>query len=99
MRRTSKHTNRLQAMISGEYKTFNLSKKLVMDTLKLCAGNVRRMALEVFDNNYKNYRGQADFLRRIVRNGGHLKLNIPGKVVVNFSLFNVKAATGCWRSF
>ena len=62
-----KDINRLEYLMNGKFKTFNLSKKLIMDTLKVCGRNVRKMALEVFDHHYKNYRDQVDFLRRIIR--------------------------------
>lgn len=83
--------NRLECLIYGKFKTFNFSKKLIMDTLKVCARNVRKMALEVFDHHYQNYRDQLDFLRRIIKNGGHIKLNGRGMVIVDIVPFDTEA--------
>jgi len=83
--------NRLESLIYGKFKTFNFRKKLIMDTLKVCARNVRRMALEVLDHHYKNYRDQLDFLRRIIRNGGYIKLNGRGMVIVDIVPFDTEA--------
>lgn len=86
-----KHTSRLECMIYNKCKTFNFSRKLIMDTLKICARNVRKMALEVFDGHYRNYRDQLDFLRRIIRNGGHVKMNGQSTVRVDIVPFNTEA--------
>ena len=86
-----KQASRLECMIYNRCKTFNFSRKLIMDTLKICARNVRKMALEVMDRHYRNYRDQLDFLRRIIRNGGYVKLNGQGVVRVDMVPFNTEA--------
>lgn len=94
-----KQINRLEYLIHGKFKTFNLSKKLIMDTLKVCGRNVRKMALEVFDHHYKNYRDQLDFLRRIIRNGGYIKLNGRGEVNVEIVPFDTEAENKVLSNF
>ncbi len=86
-----KEANRLECLIYNKLRTFNFSKKLIMDTLKVCARNVRKMALGVFDQHYQNYRDQLDFLRRIIKNGGHVKLNGQGVVIVEMVPFDTEA--------
>ena len=86
-----KQVNRLECLIYGKFKTFNFSKKLIVDTLKVCARNTRKMALEVLDHHYHNYRDQLDFLRRIIENGGYIKLNGKGTITVEIVPFNTKA--------
>lgn len=68
---------------------FDFRKKLLMDTLKVAARNVRRMALGVLDRHYSNYRDQVDFLRRLIRSGGHVKLGRGGKILVTLSAMNM----------
>lgn len=94
-----KEANRLECLIYGKFKTFNFSKKLIMDTLKVCARNVRKMALEVFDHHYQNYRDQLDFLRRIIKNGGHIKLNRRGMVIVEMVPFDTEAENTVLANF
>lgn len=94
-----KQINRLEYLIHGKFKTFNLSKKLIMDILKVCGRNVRKMALEVFDHHYKNYRDQIDFLRRIIRNGGYIKLNGRGEVNVEIVPFDTEAENKVLSNF
>jgi hypothetical protein len=94
-----KRANRLECLIYGKFKRFNFSKKLIMDTLKVCARNVRKMALELFDHHYQNYRDQLDFLRRIIRNGGHIKLNRRGMVIVDIVPFDTKAENEVLTNF
>ncbi len=86
-----KQVNRLENLIERNFKIFDFRKKLVMDTLKVCARNVRKMALEVFDKYYKNYRDQLDFLRRIFRNGGYISINSKGEVTVDIAPFNTES--------
>jgi len=86
-----KKVNRLEVMMYGKCKTFDFGKKVIMDTLKICGRNVRKMALETFDNHYQNYRDQLDFMRRIIRNGGYVKLNGTGEVIVKITPFDTKA--------
>jgi len=86
-----KYINRLEYLIYGKFKTFNFSKKLIVDTLKVCARNARKMALEVLDHHYTNYRDQLDFLRRIIENGGYIKLNGKDTVTVEIVPFNTRA--------
>ena len=62
-----------------------------MDTIKVCARNARKMALEVLDHHYHNYRDQLDFLRRIIENGGYIKLNGMDTVIVEIVPFNTRA--------
>lgn len=93
-----KKANRLECLIYGRFKTFDFSKKLIMDTLKVCARNVRKMALEVFDHHYQNYRDQLDFLRRIIKNGGHIKLN-KRSVIVEMVPFDTEAENTALSNF
>lgn len=86
-----KYINRLDYLIYGKFKTFNFSKKLIVDTLKVCARNARKMALEVLDHHYHNYRDQLDFLRRIIENGGYIKLNGKDTITVEIVPFNTRA--------
>lgn len=94
-----KRANRLECLIYGKFKTFNFSKKLIMDTLKVCGRNVRKMALELFDHHYQNYRDQLDFLRGIIKNGGHIKLNGRGMVIVDIVPFDTKAENEVLANF
>ena len=94
-----KYINRLDYLIYGKFKTFNFSKKLIVDTLKVCARNARKMALEVLDHHYHNYRDQLDFLRRIIENGGYIKLNGKDMVTVEIVPFNTKAENAVLTSF
>ena len=94
-----KEINRLEYLMYGKFKTFNLSKKLIMDTLKVCSRNVRKMALEVFDHRYKNYRDQVDFLRRIIRNGGYIKMNGRGEVNVEIVPFDTEVENKVLANF
>ena len=94
-----KQINRLDYLIDGKFKTFNFSKKLFVDTLKICARNTRKMALEVLGHHYHNYRDQLDFLRRIIENGGHVKLNGRDTVTVEIVPFNTKAENAVLDSF
>ena len=94
-----KQVNRLECLIYGKFKTFNFSKKLIVDTLKVCARNTRKMALEVLDHHYHNYRDQLDFLRRIIENGGNIKLNGKGIVTVEIVPFNTKSENAVLASF
>lgn len=59
-----------------------------MDILKVVARNARRMALGVLDKHYPNYRDQVDFLRRLIRSGGHVKMGSDGKVQVMLTRMN-----------
>jgi hypothetical protein len=94
-----RYVNRLECLIYGKFKTFNFSKKLIVDTLKVCARNTRKMALEVLDHHYHNYRDQLDFLRRIIENGGYIKLNGSNIVTVEIVPFNTKAENAVLASF
>jgi len=94
-----KQVNRLECLIYGKFKTFDFSKKLIVDTLKVCARNARKMALEVLDHHYHNYRDQLDFLRRIIENGGYIKLNGKDIVTVDIVPFNTKAENAVLASF
>ncbi len=94
-----KYINRLDYLIDGKFKTFNFSKKLIVDTLKICARNARMMALEVLGHHYHNYRDQLDFLRRIIENGGYIKLNGRDTVTVEIVPFNTKAENIVLASF
>ena len=94
-----KYINRLDYLIYGKFKTFNFSKKLIVDTLKVCARNARKMALEVLDHHYHNYRDQLDFLRRIIENGGYIKLNGKDIVTVEIVPFNTRAENAVLASF
>ena len=94
-----KRVNRLECLIYSKFKTFDFSNKLIMDTLKVCGRNVRKMALEVFDHHYQNYRDQLDFLRRIIKNGGHIKLNRRGMVIVEMLPFDTEAENTILANF
>ena len=94
-----KYINRLDYLIYGKFKTFNFSKKLIVDTLKVCARNARKMALEVLDHHYHNYRDQLDFLRRIIENGGYIKLDGKNTVTVEIVPFNTRAENAVLASF
>ncbi len=94
-----RYINRLDYLIYGKFKTFNFSKKLIVDTLKVCARNTRKMALELLDHHYTNYRDQLDFLRRIIENGGNVKLNGKDTVIVEIVPFNTKAENAVLANF
>ena len=94
-----KYINRLDYLIDGKFKTFNFSKKLIVDNLKICARNARKMALEVLDHYYHNYRDQLDFLRRIIESGGYIKLNGRDTVTVEVVPFNTKSENIFLASF
>lgn len=91
--------NRLEYLMYGKFKTFNFNKKLIMDTLKVCARNVRKMALEVFGHHYQNYRDQLNFLRRIIKNGGHINLDGHGTVIVEMVSFDTEAENRVLSNF
>jgi len=94
-----KKINRLEYLISKKFKVFDFRKKLIADTLKVCARNARKMALEVLDKHYHNYRDQLDFLKRIITNGGHVKLNDKGTVIAEITPFNTKKENETLDSF
>ena len=62
-----------------------------MDMLRVTAHNARRMALGVLDKYYHNYRDQVDFLRRLIRSGGDVKLGSDGRITVHLSRLNTPA--------
>lgn len=90
MARLPKRINRLQYLVSKKFKVFDFKKKLIVDTLKVCSRNVRKMALEVLDHHYHNYRDQLDFLKRIIKAGGRVRLTERGTVIVCITPFNTK---------
>lgn len=94
-----KKTKFLDLLKEREVMRFDFRKKLLMDTLKVAARNVRRMALGVLDKPYKNYRDQVDFLRRLIRSGGHVKLNGNGKVTVTLSAMNTDSENEAAKAF
>lgn len=94
-----KKINRLEYLISKKFKIFDFRKKLIVDTLKICARNARKMALEVLDKHYHNYRDQLDFLKRIITNGGQVRLNDKGIVIVEITPFNSKKENKVLGSF
>ena len=57
------------------------------------------MALEVLDKHYHNYRDQLDFLKRIITNGGQVRLNDKGIVIVEITPFNSKKENEVLGSF
>jgi transposase len=78
---------------------FDFRKKLLMDTVKVAARNARRMALGVLDRHYRNYRDQVDFLRRLLRAGGDVKLNGDGRVTVDLTRMNTSAENEVAQAF
>ena len=86
-----KRINRLEYLVSKKFKVFDFRKKLIVDTLKVCSRNVRKMALEVLDHHYHNYRDQLDFLKRIITAGGQVRLSEKGTVIVCVTPFNTKS--------
>jgi len=94
-----KKINRLEYLISKKFKIFDFRKKLIVDTLKICARNARKMALDVLDRHYHNYRDQLDFLKRIITNGGYVRLNDKGIVIVEVTPFNSKKENEVLGSF
>ncbi|MHB8276523.1 MAG: transposase [Candidatus Humimicrobiaceae bacterium] len=91
--------NRLDYLIGKKFKVFDFRKKLIVDTLKVCARNARKMALEVLDRHYHNYRDQLDFSKRIITNGGYVRLNDKGTVIVEITAFNTKKENEALGSF
>lgn len=85
-----KRINRLDYLVSKKFKVFDFRKKLIADTLKVCSRNVRKMALEVLDHHYHNYRDQLDYLKRIITAGAQVRLNEKGTVIVCITPFNTK---------
>ncbi|MHB8281156.1 MAG: transposase [Candidatus Humimicrobiaceae bacterium] len=94
-----KKINRLEHLIGKKFKVFDFRKKLIVDTLKICARNARKMALEVLDKHYHNYRDQLHFLKRIITNGGSVRLNDKGMVIVDITSFNTKKENEILGSF
>jgi len=78
---------------------FDFRKKLLMDTVKVAARNARRMALGVLERHYRNYRDQVDFLRRLLRAGGDVKLNGDGRVTVALTRMNTAAENEVAQAF
>jgi hypothetical protein len=83
--------NKLELLRERDISRFDFRKKMVMDLLKVTAHNARRMALGVLDKHYHNYRDQLDFLRRLIRCGGEVKMGTDGKIVVSLSRLNTPA--------
>lgn len=80
--------SKLELLKERDINRFDFRKKTVMDLLKVTAHNARRMALGVLDNHYRNYRDQLDFLRRLIRCGGEVKMGANGVVTVTLSRLN-----------
>jgi hypothetical protein len=83
--------SKLELLKERDIRRLDFRKKTVMDLLKVTARNARRMALGVLDKHYRNYRDQLDFLRRLIRCGGEVKMGTDGKVVVSLSRLNTPA--------
>ena len=83
--------NKLELLKERDIRRLDFRKKTVMDLLKVTARNARRMALGVLDNHYRNYRDQVDFLRRLIRCGGEVKMGTDGGIVVSLSRLNTPA--------
>ena len=94
-----KKVKKLDLLKEQEVMRFDFRKKLLMDTVKVAARNARRMALEVLDRHYKNYRDQVDFLRRLIHAGGDVKLNGDGGVTVALTRMNTAAENRVAQSF
>ncbi len=90
---------KLDLLRAQEMKRFDFRKKLLMGTLKVAARNARRMALELLEPHYKNYRDQVDFLRRLIRAGGEVKLNGEGRVTVSLTGMNTTAENRVAQEF
>ena len=58
-----------------------------------------RWPLKFLCHHYHNYRDQLDFLRRIIENGGYIKLNGRNIVTVEIVPFNTKAENVDLASF
>jgi hypothetical protein len=80
--------SKLELLKQRDVRRFDFRKKLVMDMLKVTAHNARRMALAVLDKHYRNYRDQVDFLRRLIRCGGEVRMGADGQVSVTLSGLN-----------
>ena len=90
---------KLDLLKEQEVMRFDFRKKLLMDTVKVAARNTRRMALGVLDRHYRNYRDQVDFLRRLLRAGGDVKLNGDGRVTVALARMNTAAENEVAQAF
>ncbi len=80
--------NKLEVLKERDIQRFDFRKKVFMDMLRVTAHNARRMALKVLDKYYHNYRDQVDFLRRLIRSGGEVKLGGDGRITVQLSRLN-----------
>jgi transposase len=83
--------NKLELLKERDIRRFDFRKKIVMDLLRVAAHNARRMALGVLDKHYHNYRDQVDFLRRLIRCGGEVKMGSDGGITVSLSRLNTPA--------
>ena len=99
MQGVPKKVKKLDLLKEQEVMRFDFRKKLLMDTVKVAARNARRMALGVLDRHYRNYRDQVDFLRRLIRAGGDVKLNGDGRVTVALSRMNTAAENSVAQAF
>ena len=83
--------NKLELLKERDIRRFDFRKKTVMDLLRVAAHNARRMALGVLNKHYRNYRDQVDFLRRMIRSGGEVKMGADGRITVSLSRLNTPA--------
>ena len=88
MKELPARVNKLELLKERDIQRFDFRKKIVMDLLRVAAHNARRMALGVLDKHYRNYRDQVDFLRRLIRCGGEVKMGSDGGITVSLSRLN-----------
>lgn len=91
MKEIPSKVNKLELLKERDTKRLDFRKKMVMDLLKVAAHNARRMALGVLDKHHRNYRDQVDFLRRLIRCGGEVRMGSNGEVQVTLSGLNTPA--------
>ncbi len=85
MKALPKKVRLLDLLKKRDAKRLDFRKKLLMDILKVAARNARHMALGVLDKHYKTYRDQIEFLRRLIRSGGQVKLGFDGQLIVSLT--------------
>ena len=70
-----------------------------MDLLKVCACNARAQAVEVLKKYYGNRRDHVTLLRRMLKAGGHVRLNADGVLKVRLEALNTEAENQVFADF
>lgn len=94
-----KRINQLQYLNEEGYERPVFARKLFMDLLKVCACNARAQAVEVLKKYYGNRRDHVTLLRRMLKAGGHVRLNADGVLKVRLEALNTEAENQVFADF